>query len=781
MRLERWQRFADTVVRSTVLTHVRTAHKSLYSHWRIITRLVIVFIHHQAWKTKRTLLKTAPEAALKYVNRYLRSERYPRIANLSQLSRYCDVPRQSMKKTMEFEHFDECFAWLVNRILKRSLVPSPMSTDRSDIAETVTDEEPDEIASTIDFELTFGFFTNLRVQHLTLLVEVAEGGQIVQLQNRLIDRKVTEMLRAIRLPIELNNPEKDMAEEMLRQVRPEILLRGIGQLISGLGRYVVLDNAWFIDQVIVDFEISNYLEPELPVVNNLLPDQAVQEITIDDRIVTDCMDGILGMSPVNGGTVDLFQITNKMGWANSTDLIAEMLDHAHVHCPVRANVPSAEAIRKIAQRFAPLCNVDIVRIERPPIVDYFRTKDASLYGSLTSEALTAAICLEILWPVDANRIDCDSLADIIADFPMIIDHSLFSTVDTALFQVVRPKDPVIYGNPDDVFDIRTDLLDAMPLPLNANAVTRRQLSEIIDSKFICSVAPFVAQVRNPLESFELGDTHLYTRESVVASVIDSILFEFDPDLPLLLNLMPFGVPEEVVDGLDVCSHPLPYDLRALRAVHPFERRVPLDTEPDAESIFVTAGTPLPVDSNLCSDVALSAILECLDTPAEPLACELPLTDVWSLLAFEAPDEDDVDIEALAQRLLQMILLADVTPFVPVLGDVHGVEFDTVIGDLLSMPGLARMTHGIWGIDKITEISGPVSDRPVLVTAEDVVVRLLWDLLLPEIPVRPRRIEEMIEDELDEIDFANEEEMPELPEELEIMLSYKPKKARTADE
>jgi hypothetical protein len=65
------------------------------------------------------------------------------------------------------------------------------------------------------------------------------------------------------------------------------------------------------------------------------------------------------------------------------------------------------------------------------------------------------------------------------------------------------------------------------------------------------------QIRNPLESFELGDTHLYTRDSIVASVIDDILIEFDPGLPLILNLLPFGVTEEVIAKLDVCSHTLP--------------------------------------------------------------------------------------------------------------------------------------------------------------------------------------------------------------------------------
>jgi hypothetical protein len=470
-----------------------------------------------------------------------------------------------------------------------------------------------------------------------------------------------------------------------------------------------------------------------------------------------------------------------MGWANATDLVAEMLNHAHVHCPVKRNIPSPAAIKQIANRFTSLFTVDYVRIEKPSLFGYFQTKDASLYGSLTSEAVTAAIYLDILWPVDTNIVDSDSVEAIVAGFATVIDHSPFSAVEGATFHIFRPKDPVFYGNPDDVFQVRTDLFDAMRLPVDGNVVTSRQLSEIVDSQFIFCVAPFVTQVHNPLESFELGDTHLYTREAVVMLVIDGILFELDSDVPLMLNLLPPGVPEEAIEGLDICSHSLPYDLRSL-SIHPFERRVSLDTEPGAESLFTAACIPLPVDSNLCSGVAIAAILECLDTPADPLMCKFPLTDACSLIAYEAPDENHVDIETLAERLLRMILQIDVAPFVPILGDVHGPEFDIVIGDLFAIPELSGMTEAAFGIRKITEISGPISDRPVLVTAEDVIVRLLWDRLLPEMPVRSRGIEELIQDELDEIDFEPpEEELPELPEEIEIMLSYKPKKAMRADD
>jgi hypothetical protein len=68
----------------------------------------------------------------------------------------------------------------------------------------------------------------------------------------------------------------------------------------------------------------------------------------------------------------------------------------------------------------------------------------------------------------------------------------------------------------------------------------------------------VTQVRNPLESFELDDTHLLTGDTAVAQITENILLEFDPALPLELDLIPPGIES---------------DFRALLLVVPTNRKM----------------------------------------------------------------------------------------------------------------------------------------------------------------------------------------------------------------
>jgi hypothetical protein len=177
------------------------------------------------------------------------------------------------------------------------------------------------------------------------------------------------------------------------------------------------------------------------------------------------------------------------------------------------------------------------------------------------------------------------------------------------------------------------------------------------------------------------------------------------------------------------------------------------------------------------------ILQCVESPTDPLLEPLHLPDADPLLHYEAPDEVEAEVDLIVHRLIALILAGDVVAFVPILTDVHGEEWESVLNRLISAPVLhsdARdYANSTLTVDRIIHISGPVPDRPILVTADDVVGRILRQELLPELPVRRREIEELIDDELDDIDleqpeFDDEEE--DLPEEIVRMITYRPKRA-----
>jgi hypothetical protein len=175
---------------------------------------------------------------------------------------------------------------------------------------------------------------------------------------------------------------------------------------------------------------------------------------------------------------------------------------------------------------------------------------------------------------------------------------------------------------------------------------------------------------------------------------------------------------------------------------------------------------------------------CIASRHDPLIVPLPPKDAIALVVSDAPEKGETDVPSIANRLIGLILDFDVLPFVPILDGLHSDEMEIVIGNLITNGSCTiredERTH--FAIKKIATVRGR-GEPTVLVTSEDVLGMLLWDTLLHEMPVRPREIGEMIDDELDYIDLepsdldAQEEA---LPEEIERMVTDVPRKRITED-
>jgi hypothetical protein len=504
----------------------------------------------------------------------------------------------------------------------------------------------------------------------------------------------------------------------------------------------------------------------------------------DEALVLDCVKGVVSFSPIVIGPLDVFSVTSENGWANSTDLVTIFLDEVKDALPLIWNVPGRRDIRMVAQQCGQFCRFDGCPTQAPPLLGYFKTKDPSLYGSLTSESVTATIYLDILWPIAENNIESDTIDLVLSLYERFSDLSEMAVVSKDVFQTVDLIDPQFYGNRNAVAWTRDDLWSKLLFPVDPNEVTGTQLSEITHLPPVYSVEPFITQVRNPLEYFELDDTHSLTGDTAVAQMMENILLEFDPELPLELNLLPCGIDNKTVSDLPVFDIPVsPVDFRALLLVDPTNRRVDFAPLPRMDDFFNSVASDLPIGLNRCNAVMLSDILLCVESPTDPLLGPLHLPHIEPLLTYEAPDEIEAEVESIVYRLLELILAIDVVPFVPILTDIYGEEWSSVLDGLITDPVFVKdaedYAYRSYRIGQIIHVSGPVTDIPVLITADDLVGRILREYLLPDLPVRPREIDEIISDELDEFDidsseFSSEEE--DLPDEIVRMITYRPKKA-----
>jgi hypothetical protein len=439
--------------------------------------------------------------------------------------------------------------------------------------------------------------------------------------------------------------------------------------------------------------------------------------------------------------------------------------------PIESNEVTDGMIRAIEDRFRSQCIIFGASI--PPDTDifkYFQTKDQALYGSFKGEEMCATFLNEILWPLDLNAVTSDVIDDVVSAFDFSI-LTEYEEPDITMFRLFDPRDPLCYGNPREVTDKRTLFLKKIPFPLIANIVSDEQISEMI-SQSIFDVELFVAQVRNPLEAFELDDTHIYTRDVTVLQVLDDILDEFDSQIPIIGNDLASQLIPEIVAQLDVCPNPLKVSANGLHVIHPIHRRIDFHFPSLIESIFSNSTKDIAITSNSSSIETLDEIVLCLDPPEDPLDFyEFPLRDVEPLEIFEAPPDSEEDLAALANYLTYLILRTDVVPFVPILTELEDTEIMEVLNGItedttISKNSIESLVSSL-KVDGINGISGPVRDVPHLVRPEDVVTDLLWCFLFQDLPVRPAEFDELIAEAVDDLDIEPEELSAEEPSPEEV--------------
>jgi hypothetical protein len=304
------------------------------------------------------------------------------------------------------------------------------------------------------------------------------------------------------------------------------------------------------------------------------------------------------------------------------------------------------------------------------------------------------------------------------------------------------------------------LWEEVSVPMVANTVSVPQISDIINQS-IFDVNIFVTEVRNPLEPFELDDTHIYTRDVTVMQVIDDILDEFDDEFPIIPNDLALALIPTIVEQLNLCENPFTVSTEALEVVHPVYRRIDFHFPHLMESIFSETADQIPMAWNSSSIEAHEEIVLCLDTPEDPLRFyDFPLRDVEKLEILEAPPDSEADLTGLANTLLELILRTDVVPFVPIFPELDDHEITQVLGDMVGHPTFSNSFIGglVSGfrVNRIGSVSGPVRDVPRLIRPENVIARLLWDFLLPELPIRPAEYDELIAEAVDELDIEPEE-------------------------
>jgi hypothetical protein len=183
------------------------------------------------------------------------------------------------------------------------------------------------------------------------------------------------------------------------------------------------------------------------------------------------------------------------------------------------------------------------------------------------------------------------------------------------------------------------------------------------------------------------------------------------------------------------------------SVDPVHRRIDFGPPLSFEILRQTTGQ-LPVEANSAAP-AVAALVSFFNTPACPYA-----NDLAPLQAFEAPaPRPPVDVAVLANRVLDLLLKMDIIPILPLSIEICDIEAAHLLKGVVTPAGVAlEDLVADWGIGKIRELHGPISDIPKPSHPEAVVEEILWEFVLPDLPLKWIDLDELMEDALDELEF-----------------------------
>jgi hypothetical protein len=744
----RWRDFT----RRIRLAPLAGAQAGLYIGWRRLGLRIVTQIHIDEFHSIR---QAAAAAAVGFVNQVLAEQRCAPVAKLADLARYRDVPCEPIRA---YQDDREAVSFMVSRLLLNVHVPARVRAE-PEFVDEVRQSDLVEIVSYIDLDGALEFIGPRKVSHLS---SMTVGGRRFHVSNRYVDNMLGQLLQGIRFPLESNAVDRRVVSEVLGQLQLSDLV-SIQPIVGTLSYYQVIDDALFLDRDTCQAAVDAVMKFELPLISNKLVEPwMIEAIVADSTLLSDWVESVCRLSIA---AIDRLTITDRNYVAN----IASFEDEWPFigRFPFVPNVCPAQDITEIASVLDKFYDIiPSLPVTGLSLFDHYATVDERFYGALTGQEYVWQMYDEIVLPLGSN-----SAVDIIDEIITVLklgSLAEFVPAATDIIDQFAPKSSEYYGNQQIVDSVFEWLLSETGFPVCANQITDDLVTEIVDARELTEILSEMSELK-PLRNFELADTLLYTSEATTANVIDSILVEFDDELPICRNETQPGIVAEIVEGLDCCDCPDWLELSAFNSVIPSERRIDLDSSPIAVSVLNGATDHLPIETtrDFCADATIDEIVSRI----QPLSYfEFSMTDTIHLQVYEAPDEVEESLDRVVAMLMDMVLQTDVLPFLPAWADVETSELDAIVSPIVSEVRLERVAA--FRIDPLSDLKR--REVPPTVTANMLVQRLLWQFVLPDCPVRSRDIDDLLDALGPGQDPRMGSEEP-LPEEAAAMLSsFRPK-------
>jgi hypothetical protein len=303
--------------------------------------------------------------------------------------------------------------------------------------------------------------------------------------------------------------------------------------------------------------------------------------------------------------------------------------------------------------------MDIAHVDLMPTLGTLSGKDWMAFHQYTSVTSAPSLATfeirESLFnglsiPIIANTPSDDQFDNILM-MMRLFDMTPWRGINvTALDLPLLPAN--FFSTPMAATQIRLAIFTDLGFPLAANV----PIPDLCTCISVIQGPSFAPPNLNALLHFKLGDPCLCFNATMIN---DSLILDFD-SLPLAPNSPTHSDLSAML--LPLCFHSTALDTRPLTALDSRHRAIDFHFVQLCTHRVLADCFRLPLSPNFCTAEVSHAVLQVL----EPLSfLAFGLRDCGALLAFEAPDDFAVSLDATVDRLVALILTDDVVPELPI--------------------------------------------------------------------------------------------------------------------
>ena len=558
--------------------------------------------------------------------------------------------------------------------------------------------------------------------------------------DTIIDGIINDLYGQTQVPIILNVPSPEVCFEI---VENDIFDDVDDFSTLSIERLVNLDQPdlkLYVNDRITDDIVDNFLSElsnkELPITPNSFSDKDVIEIVnipIEDSMSQ--LDTGLSTHLLN------YQRKDDQFYVNSK-FISGVIDDIYdeFDLPIIPNIVTQKAIDEILEEdFSDISDLfskpDVSKLmEIDPYNRRISIDRSVLHRKL--KKIYQGICKT--FPIIPNICDDETAAQI-ARFDPIDD--CFSNLPEkhvkSLFDYVQ-NDDKCYVNHNNVDEVLDNIYNYIPIPIVDNVPDNEAISEIAKMSVEDTFSQLPVGFPESISNFQARDIVFYVNSRYVENVFDDIYQSFK--LPLCPNAVTDEDIEKILEDNhfdDVVPEFGELDPYFLTILDPFERRINFNFPINEYDIFQETQRQLPISPNVVKDEDISSIMSAFHSIDQMNEYSFALNDARPLQEYHAPKEVFEYLDDVVDNVMKKILQNEGLTNLPIEQQVY-IEDETAIAilDGTINPPLIFRPMAKPEIEPLAKFE--LAERPFILTPDDILEGLLWNDVLPKMPIIGKR-------------------------------------------